>query len=245
MQVSLPVLAAIPAIIGNGNTKLGPGIYTWSLPAAMTCPGRSTLCERLCYALKGRFVMARQLRQAIRNWIIACTPFFVWWMVRQLTKVRARVVRIHVSGDFFSAVYVKQWARIAESLPQVRFFAYTRSWRVPAIRVALAEFSRLPNVELWYSEDSETGCPKLAKGERRVRLAYLATYPGDVPAYADLVFRDYPSRGSVQKRVDGVLVCPAENGISGHVRCSSCGICWSDPATDPAKDVSRRFSKAA
>jgi hypothetical protein len=245
MRVSLLVLAAIPPVVGHGNSKLGPSIYTWSLPAALTCPGRTSLCERLCYALKGRFVMARQLRQAIRNWIIACTPFFVWWMVSRLTKAKARVVRIHVSGDFFNAAYVRQWLRIAESLPQIQFFAYTRSWRVPAIRIALAEFSRLPNVALWYSEDSETGCPKLVPSEHRIRLAYLATHAGDIPPSADLVFRDYPTRGLVQKRVGGALVCPAENGISGHVRCSSCAICYGDPATDPSKDVSRRFGKAA
>lgn len=241
MRVPLEIVETIPAKVTSGNSKLGTHILTWSLPAVLTCPGRSHLCENLCYALKHRFATARYLTQAIRNWIIASTPFFAWWMVRKIQKTRALVVRIHVSGDFFNAAYVQQWIRIAEAIPLVQFYAYTRSWRDPAIREVLARFSTLPNVQLWYSEDAETGCPTLAAEECRIRLAYLATHPQDTPDHADLIFRDYPSRGVVQKHVGGVLVCPAENGTGRHIQCEKCGICWLDPVKHPAKRAGKRF----
>lgn len=245
MRVPLEVLATIPAILTPGNTKLGPHIFVWSLPAALTCPGRSHLCESLCYALKHRFAMARYFTQVVQNWIIASTPFFGWWMVQKILKARATIVRIHVSGDFFNAAYVQQWQRIAEALPAVQFYAYSRSWRKDDIRDALTRFSNLPNVQLWYSVDSETGLPTLTAQERRVRLAYLSTHPHDTPDHADLVFRDYPARGVVQKNVGGVLVCPAENGTGRHIQCEKCGICWTDPVLNPAKRAGGRFYTAA
>jgi hypothetical protein len=42
-------------LLTRGNGKLGEGIHTWSLPAVETCPGRSDLCSRVCYARSGRF----------------------------------------------------------------------------------------------------------------------------------------------------------------------------------------------
>jgi hypothetical protein len=245
MRVPLQVLATIPANFASGNTKLGRTIFSWSLPAALTCPGRSRLCEGLCYALKHRFVMAKLFMQFVQNWIIASTPFFAWWMVRKILKARAGVVRIHVSGDFFNAIYAEQWVKIAEALPLVHFFAYTRSWRDPSIRNVLARLSALPNVQLWYSVDAETGCPTTLATESQVRLAYLATHPQDVCERADLVFRDYPARDVIQKQIGGVLVCPAENGTGRRIQCDKCGICWSDPIRNTAKRAGKRFRKAA
>ena len=35
--------------------QAGEGIHAWSFPAVETCPGRSELCTRVCYARSGRF----------------------------------------------------------------------------------------------------------------------------------------------------------------------------------------------
>lgn len=37
------------------------------------------------------------------------------------------VVRVHAGGDFFSQAYFDAWMMMAESLPHVRFYAYTKS----------------------------------------------------------------------------------------------------------------------
>lgn len=227
-RYELPVLPVTPKI-AKGNAKLGKGIYVWSLPAGITCPGKSNLCARLCYAMKHRFATGRYFWGVLQNWLIACTPFFVWWIIARLRALRCIVVRVHVSGDFFNATYVRQWITIAKALPDRSFYAYTRSWHAPdpQLRTALAELSQLPNFELWYSWDQEMGPPRLTAEERFVRLAYLSTAATDEPqGPADLIFRDYPVRGIVKKHINGTLVCPEENGTGVHIGCTKCGICW-------------------
>jgi hypothetical protein len=41
----------------------------------------------------------------------------------------ARIVRIHVGGDFFSVSYMRAWAIVATMRPDVVFYAYTKSLR--------------------------------------------------------------------------------------------------------------------
>lgn len=43
-------MSTIRNLLTRGNGKLGEGIRAWSLPAVETCPGRSDLCARVCYA---------------------------------------------------------------------------------------------------------------------------------------------------------------------------------------------------
>jgi hypothetical protein len=114
--------------------------------------------------------------------------------------------------------------RIAQACPATRFYAYTRSWRRPEIVGALAELSRCRNVRLWYSCDQDTGIP--AHAPRRVRLAWMQTSAEDIPPRADLVFRVHRLRKTVAKRVALALVCPVENGATGHrTDCGRCRLC--------------------
>jgi hypothetical protein len=39
----------------------------------------------------------------------------------------ARLVRVHVSGDFFSAAYFLAWCDVAKERPECVFYAYTKS----------------------------------------------------------------------------------------------------------------------
>ena len=50
-------------------------------------------------------------------------------MIAEVHRRWAGCVRIHVSGDFNSAEYVRKWVAIARACPTTRFYAYTRSWR--------------------------------------------------------------------------------------------------------------------
>ena len=209
-------------LLSQGNNKLGEGIYTFSLPAVATCPGASPACRCECYALRGRFHF---LRRAYRRYLAASAEEgFVARMVGEIRRRWAGCVRIHVSGDFYSAEYVRKWAAVARACPATRFFAYTRSWRRADIAEALAELSRCRNVRLWYSCDHDTGIP--ARVPRRVRLAWMQTSADDLPPRADLVFRVHRLRGTVAKRVSLALVCPVENGATGHrTDCGRCRVC--------------------
>ena len=134
---------------GNGNAKLAGNIATFSLPAGHTCPGADKCLARAnritgkltdgssqefrCFAASAEaaFPSVRQSRwenfQALRgktglamaNLILESLP-------------DAEIVRIHVSGDFFSRDYLLAWCMVAKARPAVRFYAYTKSiifWR--------------------------------------------------------------------------------------------------------------------
>lgn len=215
----------------KGNSKLGNAIYTWSIPAGSTCPGKSKPCEE-CYAQDGFFKMRNVHDALYRNELRSKESDFVQYAVDELTRLKAKVCRIHVAGDMYDAVYAAKWYNIMQQLPDVRFFLYTRSWRVEEIRPELLKMSRdLPNLRQWWSVDWDTGKPK--RVPKRVRLAYMQTSATDLPRFnVDLIFRVDELRGTVMKRHKKALVCPVENGVNEDFTCVRCGFCWRDKGED-------------
>ena len=109
---------------GLGNSKLGKRVYTFSRVAGRdggTCPGSTDACEDVCYAK----------RMAAPGSPLAAL-FDINTAKPDLSGLPAdaKIVRIHVSGDFDTPAYVQQWIELAQERPEVKFFGYTRSWRV-------------------------------------------------------------------------------------------------------------------
>ena len=52
---------------------------------------------------------------------------FVDKMVAELSKKRVDILRVHDSGDYYSMKYIKKWIAIAEAMPHIRFYSYTKS----------------------------------------------------------------------------------------------------------------------
>ena len=120
----------------------------------------------------------------------------------------------------------------------MRFF-YTRSWRDDAIRPVLEAMSQLPNCRAWYSCDRGTGIP--ASIPPRVRLAWLMTGDDDAPPpETHLIFRIRALRRRPQTRIQGVRVCPAEDGVTRkmQVTCDRCRLCWRSLSADPQHRIS-------
>jgi hypothetical protein len=70
----------------------------------------------------------------------------------------------------------------------------------------------------------DTGVP--AAHPRRVKLSWMQTGEDDLPPRADLVFRVNRLRRTVVKRIGLALVCPVENGATGHrTDCGRCRVC--------------------
>jgi Gene product 88 len=209
-----------------GNGKLGEGIHAWSLPAVETCPGRSALCEGVCYARAGRFRTRHVQDRLQENLDAALAGDFEQRMVREIQRRGVYTLRVHVSGDFFSPEYAAKWLAIARSRRRTRFYAYTRSWRVGDIRPVLAELAALRNVRLWFSCDADTGVP--ADVPDGVELAYLQHEPSEVPGGAKLVFRVKRLRKTPATRVGLALVCTTETGLpqAREATCTSCRRCY-------------------
>jgi hypothetical protein len=126
--------------------KLGRKVFTFSLPAGYTCPGADKCLTKFdrktgkitdgahqefrCFAASMEAVFtgfrdnnSRNLellkaagsRQNMRHLILASLP------------ATAQVVRVHVSGDFYSEEYLCAWIDVARTRPDIQFYAYTKS----------------------------------------------------------------------------------------------------------------------
>jgi len=216
----------LPNLLTRGNGKLGEGIHAWSLPAVETCPGRSRLCQSVCYALAGRYRTRMVQDRLQENLDAALADDFVPRVVAEIRRRGVHTLRVHVSGDFFSADYARKWLDLARQSRRTRFYAYTRSWRVEDVRPVLADLARLRNVRLWFSCDADTGVP--ADLPAGVELAYLQHEPSDVPAGARLVFRVKRLRKEPAARIGLALVCTTETGLpqARAATCTSCRRCY-------------------
>ncbi len=231
MQTTNTAAAARHRLLGGtGNSKLGKLVHTFSIPAISTCPGASGRCRRLCYADRGRFIMSRLVASTTAAYEATLRDDFARRMTYAIAEEFARVVRIHVAGDFYDAAYARKWAAVVAASPGVEFYAYTRSWRVPEVLAALEGLAALPNMHLWFSEDRETGPSPCVPGVRVAFLVADAMDDGMVPEHADLVFRDrvhvagHPDR---IKQIGGAVVCPHEQSPAmASVTCSKCRLCF-------------------
>ncbi len=240
---------------GRGNLKIGPDVFTYSrlpgrpgrpalgsggsspierdfksdqfnnvrgLSQPGTCPGSTPECESICYA-------SRPVKEA--------GPVEAMWRRNTATsKVpaipeEAEIVRAHVSGDFDSVEYINNWIVRLEERPDVIFWAYTRSWRVPELLPALERLRALPNVQLFASMDVST--PNLPPdGWRR---AWIDGDPraGDVISVAAHTELAETIEGfELLKTEDGVknLICPEETKAVEN--CQECGFCFRGQRND-------------
>ncbi|WP_165252928.1 GP88 family protein [Paludisphaera soli] len=237
LELLAPAPGTRPPLLCRGNSKLGRElIWTFSTPAVAACPGATPACRASCYARSGRFAFPSVKTRHARNLARAEGPGFVADLVDQVRRDFVRVVRVHGSGDFHSAGYVGLWAEAARICRSTVFFAYTRSWRAPEIRGALADFAGLPNVRLWYSGDRDSGPPPRDPGVRTAWMIGPGEPPGSVPASADLAFR--VRRSGPLKRANCVLVCPYEQAVPRScppISCERCRICFDRPSRPPAR----------
>jgi hypothetical protein len=165
-------------------------------------------------------------------------------VVAEILASKAEVLRVHASGDFYSAAYARKWLKVVKRVgcerPGLRFFGYTRSWRTPEVRPVLALLAMQPNVRLWLSWDRDTGPPPLL---RRTRRAYMAVNDRDRPSHAThLVFRVRRETVMKYEQKSGALCCPVEQHVHRKVAitCSTCQLCWQDNPPPRSPRLRRR-----
>lgn len=126
-----------------GNAKI-PGIWTFSLPAGWTCPGaKECLCKAnketgkvtdgpetrfRCFAASDeRYTATRMNRWHNLNLLKGKTTAQMWTLMQDSLPKKAKIIRVHVSGDFFNEDYFDAWMHTARCNPEKLFYAYTKS----------------------------------------------------------------------------------------------------------------------
>jgi hypothetical protein len=139
-------------IFGKGNAKLSKEIYTFSLPAGYTCPA-AHLCQSYADRQSGKITdgkhMVFRCFAASQESTFPNVRMARWYNFDLLAKVKndafamaslilssldnsAKIVRIHVSGDFFNASYFRAWCYVAMHRAETKFYAYTKSVNIVA-----------------------------------------------------------------------------------------------------------------
>jgi len=175
----------------------------------------------VCYANSGHFALP-SVKERL-NWCYkqSLRKDFVSRMVSEIRRKGVLVLRVHVSGDFFNKEYAEKWLDIMRQLPRVRFYWYSRSWRVPEIAPVLEQMAALKCCRAWYSLDRQTGLP--ATVPPGVRLAYLQAEDQEEPELLDLLFVVRKLRRHAQ-RVSLPLLCPHQ--ADKRENCGACGKCF-------------------
>ena len=244
---------------GRGNLKLGMGVYSYSrLPgrtykAALgtvdarptgyfipddldhglkpswpgTCPGSTPECERICFASRP---------------VAELGPVASMWLGNSIREdvppipADAKLLRLHVSGDFTSIEYISNWITNLSNRPDVTTWVYTRSWRVPELLPHLENLRALPNVQMFASIDKSTPDDELkmitAAGWRR---AWIDGDPRAGKVHRILAHTDKAQmfkNFEVQETGDSVktLICPEETKAVKN--CEECGFCFAGPRND-------------
>ena len=168
------------AVSPNGKT---PTIAnTFGLPSgkAYSCPGATSVCEKICYAGKLEKVYKGVKNVLLNNWDLlkdASQPEMEALLTEMLQEFdkdcekrnAEKLFRIHWDGDFFSETYTRAWANVIAKFPSTRFWVYTRS------DFAIPILNNIPNLALYFSTDDDNW--QLASELKKVngvKLAYLA-----------------------------------------------------------------------
>lgn len=170
MDIKDPLVVFIPdtrgvviSRFGRGNLKIGMGVYTYSrLPGLNTkgalgldplvddptvnlgtCPGSSNECRSICYAVRPVEEHGAVFNMWAGNAGSDVPPL----------PADAKLLRLHVSGDFDSVEYIQNWIDRMRERPDVTMWVYTRSWRVAELLPYLETLRALPNVQMFASMD--------------------------------------------------------------------------------------------
>lgn len=121
------------------------------------CPGATEACKG-CYAMKGHHFYPGVQAALAKNWLLVkqmsrhkSTNKAVSKFV-DIIPAGAKVFRIHESSDFISNWYVDVWDKVIKSRPDVKFWAYTRSFNLDYSKILTNS-----NFTLWASTDDYNG----------------------------------------------------------------------------------------
>lgn len=140
----------------NGNGKLSTSTLIFNLPAGRTCPGAmycksfavvdnngkrkiqdGKYTEFRCFAASSEvqydavyYNRLGNLEEVVDSLQDGGSDQLAWDLhdaiLEQSTRKTTKV-RIHESGDFFSIEYLTAWIKVAQMLPHLKFYCYSKS----------------------------------------------------------------------------------------------------------------------
>lgn len=129
----------------GGNAKLSKEIVTFSLPSGYSCPGAKD-CLAKAHRDTGKIIDGKdqkfrcfsavsELRPSVRlqrwhNYVLlreAKTKEAMEKLIIDSFPRGAKILRLHVGGDFFSQAYFDAWASVASRFYNCIIYAYTKS----------------------------------------------------------------------------------------------------------------------
>jgi len=237
------VMAPAKFCDGN-NSKLGKSLMSFDMSPIVSCPGsKHAICRELrpdgnadpkpiCWACRKRYREQKKKERLAANFRFSQSNAFVEWANGVISRRRTvKAVRMPGTGDMYSPEFVCKVRSIVQANPQMRFWAYTRSWAIPSIWEELQKFGDEPNMVLWLSWDRAMAKHHGPPPDRKFPWCWLAIDDNDLPAKpVDLVWRN---DGHLQwnqslpemHSLGGSLVCPHEDGVT-ETTCAKCGLCW-------------------
>lgn len=170
--------------VTNLVTPNGKGVSianTFGLPAgrAFSCPGATSVCEKVCYAGKLEKVYKGVRAVLMHNWELLrdADEGLAYELIADMIgdfvadcerRDAPSLFRIHWDGDFFGEDYTRAWVRVIRENPTVNFWVYTRTdWAARMLR-------GIDNLSLYFSTDSENAPTGEVLRSEGVRLAFLA-----------------------------------------------------------------------
>jgi len=105
-------------------------VFNFGLPAYKSNTGKVVCrmadeCIKFCYAQKGAYIWSNVSPAFEKRLKISMQDDFVDIMVAEIKKKNVEYVRVHDSGDYYDKRYLAKWFKIAELLPNVKFYSYT------------------------------------------------------------------------------------------------------------------------
>ena len=136
------------------SKEMGLRVFNFGIPAYKSATGKLTCpfadkCVKYCYAQKGAYTWGNVKPAFERRYEISKQDDFVEIMIEEIVKKKVDYLRVHDSGDYYSNEYIYKWFAIANALPHVRFYSYTKS-------IPLFLDKKIPeNLDIIFSEGSK------------------------------------------------------------------------------------------
>ena len=168
------------AVSPNGKTATISNTFGLPSGKSYSCPGATSVCEKVCYAGKLEKIYKGVKDVLLNNWDLLRNAdqlemeALLFQMIDEFDKDcvkrnAEKLFRIHWDGDFFNETYAHAWKNVILAFPAIQFWVDTRSdFAVPIL-------TGIENLSLYFSTDDDNWqLASQLKETNGVKLAYLA-----------------------------------------------------------------------